>query len=226
MIMDKDHKNQPTIEAVRVIGAAGFYAGLAGAAAAVVMIVWPPQVAPEVFSYPFDAVGLAVAQVFFSIQHLFLAALIGILPWTAAVGRSRLATTWLAVAAWTLVAFAVLELVVIPAADTVVSDPVSGLIGTGYGILSLLVGAALIVGGIGVVRKGGWTGAKRYLPLILGIFVYFPVLPSLMGPSFLGRLSIGAWVLLFGVLGWVLWHSGSQDLERSAAAGRERVAGS
>ena len=62
------------------------------------------------------------------------------------------------------------------------------------------------------MRRGtaAWTGAP-WLPalvLLLGLFVFVPLTPAIMGElggAFVsGRLAIGGWMLLFSVLGYVL----------------------
>jgi hypothetical protein len=37
--------------------------------------------------------------------------------------------------------------------------------------------------------------------LALGIYVFLPLTPAIMGPFVAGRLAIGGWMLLFAVLG-------------------------
>lgn len=214
----------PGITGIRSLGAAGFWASLAGAASAALLIYYPPQVAAEVFSYPFNGMGFTLIQIFFGLQHLFLAALIAALLRTPAVGQSHLARAGLRVAAATMLCLAVFEFVAIAAADSVMGDPLNTAVVTVYGVLTLAIGAALVAGGIGVLRGGQWTGAKRFLPLILGIYVFVPMLPALAGPSYLGRIALGAWLLLFALLGWILWRGNAGNLQDSGAINNERVA--
>lgn len=82
---------------VRRLGAVGFWGGIAGALSALVVIVYP-VVSPELFSYPFNATGFTIAQVFFAMQHLTMVAVIVALLLTPAVGLSRLAVQAFALA--------------------------------------------------------------------------------------------------------------------------------
>ncbi|ALO66494.1 hypothetical protein AS189_08320 [Arthrobacter alpinus] len=212
------------VNTIRLIGAAGFWAALAGVASAALLIYYPPTVPAEVFSYPFNGMGFTMIQLFFGLQHFILAALLVALLWTPAVGSSRLARAGLRMSTASMLGLAVLEFIAIAAADTVTGDPLNTAVLTAYGILSIAIGAALVVGGIGVIKSGAWSGTKRILPLVLGIYVFVPVLPALMGPSFVGRIALGGWMLLFALLGWILWRGDTSVLQESEAINSENVA--
>lgn len=206
----------------RVVGAAGFWAGLAGAAGGALLIFYPPQVPAEVFSYPLAGVEFAVFQLFLAVQHFVLVVLIAAVARTDAVGHSKMARGGLLAATASMAAFGVLEVVAITAMNTVMGGVWNTVIVTAYGFLSIAIGAALVVGGIGVLKHGAWSGSKRWLPLILGVYVFVPLLPSLMGPNVLGRVTISVWVLLFSWLGWVLWHTESRELQGARSIESER----
>lgn len=87
----------------------------------------------------------------------------------------------------------------------------------------MLTGFGLVLGGIGVLRAGAWKGAKRLLPLILGIYVFVPLIPAIMGPHLAGRIGIGIWVLLFDHLGRLLWRGDRVDVDRLGAPSAETV---
>jgi hypothetical protein len=74
-----------------------------------------------------------------------------------------------------------------------------------YGVFSILIGgAALVAEGIAVGRAGVWLGWRRWLPLVMGVWVFVPMLPALAS-SFTGaRFAIAGWMLLFAALGWAL----------------------
>lgn len=208
---------------VRRLGAVGFWGGIAGALSALVVIVYQPVVSPEHFSYPFNATGFTIAQVFFAMQHLTMVAVIVALLLTPAVGSSRLARAGLCVGIAGLALLALLELAAIAAAHSVSGEPLYGLVQSLFAIPMMLTGFGLVLGGIGVLRAGAWKGVKRLLPLILGIYVFVPLMPAIMGPHLAGRIGIGIWVLLFGHLGWLLWRGDRVDVDRLDAPSAETV---
>lgn len=208
---------------VRRLGAVGFWGGIAGALSAVVLLAYTPVVVPEQFSYPFNATGFTIAQVFFALQHVTMVAAIVALLRTPAVGSSRLAGTGLGIGIVGLASLSLLELAAIAAAHSVSGDPLYGLIQSLFAIPTMLTGIGLVLGGIGVLRAGAWRGAKRFLPLILGIYVFVPLIPAIMGPHIAGRIGIGIWVLLFGLLGWLLWRGDRVDVDRLDATSADTV---
>ena len=210
-------------ETVRRLGAIGFWGGIAGALSALVVILYPPAVVPEQFSYPFNATGFTIAQVFFAVQHVTMVAVIVALLRTPAVGSSRLARAGLFIGIIGLASLSLLELAGIAAAHSISGEPLYALIQSLFAIPTMLTGIGLILGGIGVLRAGAWKGAKRFLPLILGIYVFVPMSPAIMGPHIVGRIGIAIWVLLFGHLGWLLWRGDRVDVERLDATSAETV---
>ncbi|MBT2555492.1 hypothetical protein [Arthrobacter sp. ISL-5] len=209
-------------ETVRRLGAIGFWGGIAGALSAVVVSVYPPVVVPEHFSYPFNATGFTIAQVFFAVQHVTMVAAIVALLRTPAVGSSRLARAGLFIGIIGLASLSLLELAAITAAHSVSGDPLYSLIQSLFAIPTMLTGIGLVLGGIGVLRARAWRGAKQFLPLVLGIYVFVPLIPAIMGPHVAGRIGIGIWVLLFGLLGWILWR-GDRGVARLDAVSADTV---
>jgi hypothetical protein len=210
-------------ETVRRLGAVGFWGGIAGALSALVLIVYPPMVVPEQFSYPFNATGFTIAQVFFALQHVTMVAVIVALLRSPAVGSSRLARAGLCIGIAGLALLALLELAAITAAHSVSGEPLYGLVQSLFGIPTMLTGIGLILGGIGILRAGAWKGVKRFLPLVLGIYVFVALTPAIMGPHIAGRIGIGIWVLLFAQLGWLLWRGDRVDVDRLDAASADKV---
>jgi hypothetical protein len=67
-----------------------------------------------------------------------------------------------------------------------------------------MLGAALVLDGISVLKAKVWEGWQRWIPLALGVWVFVPMLPAL-AVSFVGaRFAIAGWMLLFAALGWAL----------------------
>lgn len=179
------------------------WGGLIGAAQAVVLLLLPPAVGPDRFSHPFDATGHVVAQLTFAAQHLLLVAgLVALLRVAGPVSRTTRAALAAAVAG--MVLLAVLEVVAAAAAGAAATDPLAVLVGSLYGIPTLLLGVGLAVGGVGIVRAGLWDGWRRWVPFAAGAYVFVALLPGLFGPFWLGRVVIGGWMLLFAALGAAL----------------------
>lgn len=179
-----------------------FWGGVVGAVQAVILLLVPPAVGPEYFSYPLTPTANAIAQVTFAVQHVAL--VIGIAALLRLAGGSRAARTGLVTAAAGLALLTAMELVAITATGSTVDDPQALLIGTLYGVPTVLTGVGLVVGGIGLGRAGVWTGRWRWLVLATGLYVFVVLLPALMAPFAVGRIVIGVWMLLFAAIGHVL----------------------
>lgn len=179
------------------------WGGLIGAAQAVALLLVPPVVGPERFSYPLDVTGHVLAQMSFAAQHLLLLA--GVLALRRLAGPvSRTVRTALATAVAGMGLLTVLESVAITVAGAAVTDPSVVFVSALYGVPTLLIGAGLLVGGIGIVRAGLWDGWRRWVPLVTGAYVFAVLLPGLMGPFWAARVVIGVWMLLFAALGVAL----------------------
>jgi hypothetical protein len=89
------------------------------------------------------------------------------------------------------------------AAHALVGSPDANAVDNAYGIPMVLIGIGLVLAGIKPVLSSG-----RWMPLVLGVYVFVPLFPAVFGPMVLGRLAIGVWMLLFAVLGVALIRSG------------------
>lgn len=179
-------------------------AGVLGLASAVFLIVVEPAVGRDRFSYPFPPGGFAVAQVWFFVHHFGLVAGLYGLWRSGAVGTGRLGR-WGAFGA--IVGMGLLtgaELVAISGSDSAYPSARTDMIGSLYGIASMLIGVTLIMAGIAVIRTGRWQGWRRVVPLVLGVYVFVPLTPALFASFVLARLAIGGWMLGFALLGWAL----------------------
>lgn len=192
------------------LGAVGFVGAAAGALSAILLLVYPAQVAPEAFSFPFDATGFTAIQVFFALQHVALMLMFYALLHSRAVGTSRLARWGLWVSLTGMGLTAVVEIFAITAAHAMVGDPLYGLVSSLYGIPTLVLGVGLVLAGIGVLRAKGWHGPARFLPLLSGVWIFVVLLPALFGTHMMGRIAICLWMLIFAALGWVLWRGNEQ----------------
>lgn len=186
---------------VRAYGLSGAAASAVGALSAGAIIAWVPMVQESRFSYPFDATWYAAAQIFFALQHLAMLPLfLGLLLLQRRhPSRALRVGTWISLVGQ--VALAVTELVALAAADALVSDTVSEVVGALYSVPMLLLGIGLVVAGIGAIRADLFDGAARWLVLALGVYVFVVLFPAVFGPLVAGRIAIGVWLLGFAAVG-------------------------
>lgn len=209
----------------RLWGRVCLWAGIIGAVQGVVLAAVPAQVDSDRWSYPFDVTGHVVAQVSFFVQHLGLVAgLVALCSLPAAKGSRP--TRWgLWAGAVGMVLLAVQELVAIaPARDLTTSD-LAELVGGLYTVPLLLMAFGLLVGGIGLARRCQPTSpaALRWLPAMLGVWVFVPLMPSLFAPFVFARVTIGVWMLLFAALGWGLARTPESAWRAASSADREQA---
>jgi hypothetical protein len=186
-------------------GLIGLVTGLLGALSALVMLLWPPQVAGELVSYPFTTVGFYIAQGWFFVHHFGLVLVLAALALSGAVGHGRFVRggAWTAVNGMVSLTFS--ELLAMRYADWHNDTANAGLMGTAYGISVTVIGLGMLAAGIGVLRAGVWHGWRRWTPLAIGIATFAVVTPGMFGGFVIARLAIGSWLLLLAALGWSLY---------------------
>lgn len=205
---------------VSAAGIIGVLAGVLGALSAFVLLAWPPQVAEGLVRYPFTTTGFLLAQAWFAVHHLGLLIAIVALVASGAVGSGRFARGggWVAAAGMVLLSLA--ELLAMRYANWADETANAGLMGTAYGIATIVIGLGMLGAGAGVLRARVWSGWPRWTPLAIGIAVFAVVTPSTFSGFVLGRLAIALWMLLFAALGWSLHaesRRGSPTLQSTAA---------
>lgn len=203
-----------TARSARRAGAWCLGAGIIGGVQAGIVLIWPEQVSDDRFSYPFTGFWHGVAQVSFFLQHLPLILGVVALLWLPAVRASRLARIAVSGAAAGLALLSLTELISITAHDAAAESDRATLVESLYGPPVLLIGVSLLVAGAALLRRGtaGWEGAP-WLPalvLLLGVYVFVPLTPAIMGSFTAGRLGIGGWMLLFAIYGYGLTRTGSR----------------
>lgn len=177
---------------------------LLGAASGIYLAFVEPMVDQGQWSYPLDAGGFSVIQTFFFLQHLGLVLGLVALWLSGAVGQSRLGRYGHYGAVAGMAGLTLTELAAISAASDSTDSSRVGVLGGMYGVTTILIGVALVLEGIAVIRAKVWKGWKRWVPLTLGAWVFVPMLPAL-ALSFTGaRFAIAGWMLLFAALGWAL----------------------
>lgn len=189
---------------VRRAGAICFWAGLLGAASGVFLAVVPAAVPEGRFSYPLAAGAFVAIQLWFFVQHLGLLLGQTALWRTGVAGRSRVSWIGHAIALAGMALLAVTEVIATTAADDPYPSERTDLLDILYGVSSMATGLGLVVVGVAVVRAGAWPGARRWLPLAMGVWVFVPMTPAIMAGHIPARLSITGWMLLFAALGWTL----------------------
>ena len=182
---------------VRACGWIWLIGSLIGAASAVAIIVWPAQVAPTQYSYPFNAASFTAVQAFFSVRHLAeTAGVVGLiaLVWRAAGPLLRIG---LVLSLLGTLLFVGMEAVAISAAHAAADSTIATAVNSAYSAPTLVFGVGLVLSGIGLGRMRALPGAvSRWLVLVCGIYVFVPLLPALFATEVVGRVAIGVWLLL------------------------------
>lgn len=177
---------------------------LLGAASGIYLAFIEPMVDQGQWSYPLGATEFSLIQTFFFLQHLGLVVGLLALRWSGAVGSSRWGRYGHYGAVAGMAGLALTELAAITAASDGPDSARVGVLGGMYGVTTILIGVALVLEGLAVIRARVWKGWKRWVPLALGAWVFVPMLPAL-ALSFAGaRFAIAGWMLLFAALGWAL----------------------
>lgn len=185
-------------------GVASIVAGLAGAAFAVLLLVVPPQVPADRFSFPLAAGPFTAGQILLCLHHLVVATGVLAVLRTTAAGTGRLGRVGGVLGAVALVALGGFELADIAGADVAGETPQLDLVSAGFGIASILMGVGLLLLGIAVVRAHRWTGWRRWLLVVMGVYVFVPLTPAAIGPMLPRLLALAVWSLLFTALGRAL----------------------
>ncbi len=83
-----------------------------------------------------------------------------------------------------------------------------------------LIGLGLILAGIAVLRTGLWTGWQRWVPLVLGIYVFVPMTPLIIvsggPPAPLGLVGLLGWEILWVLAAAAVLTASMADLRRPA----------
>ena len=193
---------------LRISGRLCAGAGVVGAAAALFLVLVDPVVNEGRYSYPLSASGFAAIQVFFFVHHFGLLAGLYGLSRSGAAGTSRLGRWGSGGALVGMALLTVAELAAISGANSAYPSPRTDTLDALYGIASMVIGTTLIMAGVSVIRMGLWSGWRRAMPLLLGVYVFLPMTPAIFGPFVLARVAIGGWMLGFALLGLAVLKAG------------------
>lgn len=187
----------------RNAGRITFWAGILGTASGLLLAIRPPAVPVDQWSYPQPVLEYALTQTWFAAQHLGLA--VGIWGLWELTGRRNRIGFYAALGG--MLALSLTELVAIIPATQPMDDPLVVALGAVYGVVTIVIGAGLVTMGVTALRCGALTGWRRWIPVSLGIWVFFPMLPGIAVSFLAARLTISGWMFLFAVLGWILTRS-------------------
>jgi hypothetical protein len=189
---------------IRRAGAICCVAALAGTASGIYLAVKHPDVGTGRFSFPQDAGEFATIQVWFVVQHLGL--LLGLLAlgWSGVVPATRLGRAGYVGTLASMLGLTVMEAVAISARSASTDSTTATAVGAGYAIVSFAFGVSLVAMGVAIVRAGTWQGWPRWLVLVMGVWVFFPMFPALATMTDGARLAISGWMLLFAAMGLAL----------------------
>lgn len=146
------------------------------------------------------------SSVFFAVEHLGLLAGLMALYWCGAVPRTRLGLAGHRMAVVGMVGLTVNELLAIIPAGDMADSTGAGAVGALYGLWTIVLGLGMILEGVAAVRGGSWTGARRWLPFVAGVWLFVPTMPALALDFVAARVALTIWALMFALLGWVLWR--------------------
>jgi hypothetical protein len=188
---------------LRRAGTVTLVSGAFGAACAVAVLLTPPMVPVDRFSYPFGTGWFVVSQLAFAAQHVAMLAgvlgLAGLAPVPTKVWRPGLV-----MAGAGLVLLAGCEVFGLTAASVSEGSSTAGTVGAAYGVPTVLVGLGFLLSGWVVLRQGLLTSG-RWLPIAFGVWVFVVLVPALSSGSHVaGRLAIGGWMVLYLFLGVAL----------------------
>lgn len=183
-------------------------AGLLGMASGLFLAFVEPQVPDSRYSYPLDATGFTMIQIWFVVQHLGLLAGQWALRQSGVAGRSRAAAAGHLIGLGGMALLTLTELLAISASESRYPSARTDVLDALYGVSSIALGVGLVMVGVMVVRERRWSGWPRWLPLTLGVWVFVPMTPAMLAGFLPARLAISAWMLLYAALGWALVRHG------------------
>lgn len=184
---------------------------MAGGAVAVpvglINLVYPPAVDITVWGHPFHHSTHVVASIVLVIAHLLKAH--GFAFGLARLEGAGAVTRWsMVVAALGFVIVAVCEGISAYMYGAPMDSPAAVDLNNGYGVGSMVLAVASMVGGTVIVRNTLLEGIGRWSVLLSGAFMIFVVTPALiMGRAWPAYLALTGWSLFFIWIGRTLARS-------------------
>jgi hypothetical protein len=160
--------------AIRRAGAVGAVGGALTALSGMFVqaVVQPAStVSDQLWSYPWSPALLGPVSVVYAVFHgLVLYGVFGFArAGIAGPGRGARVGTRLALAGTALLVVA--ELASIPFAAQPLDAPGPSAVGALFGLATVLSGVGFVVAGITTLQAGAWSGWRRYVPLVTGLWL-------------------------------------------------------
>ncbi len=139
-----------------------------------------------------DSDAFALISTLNAVSHLLL--LVGVLGLARAraAGRGRLAKAGVGV---TLIGLAVLALA---EGVSLIDMDVAIVL---FSLATLALAAGPIALGVAMLRRGRWTGWRRFTPLACGLYVPLILMPSFALPGYGSNFAIGIWGICWLLIG-------------------------
>jgi hypothetical protein len=187
---------------IRRLGLACTLSGVLMLGVSVITAFPPGGVPDDQWSYPQTQSQFLVISLVLAIAHVLSAGgFIGVSRLTAA-GQGRASQAGIAAAIAGLGALGLCELISGFIADEPLDSSAAAIVGTLFGLSSLLFAAGAITAGIRIVRAGRWPGWGRWLVLATGVVIVVLVTPAnATGEPVFRWVSLAIWGALFVPLG-------------------------
>lgn len=154
---------------------------------------------------PFAKVPYIGSQVLFALQHALLVPGLVVVWRLTKPTAVRSTQVGLVLTVVFTVISSVIELAAIAGAGVSDTSGTANALGAAYGVMTLGLGVGFILAGIGFVRRPFLPGAiGRWVYLAIGVWTFFPMLPSLFMPLIWGRITVGIWYLMYAGIGLAL----------------------
>ncbi|HEX6198584.1 MAG TPA: hypothetical protein VFZ37_21955 [Jiangellaceae bacterium] len=183
--------------------------GLACATSGVLMLgvsaftAFPPDGVPDdQWSYPQTPSQLLAISFVLAIAHVLSAAGFLGAKRLGVAGEGRAWQLGFAGATAGLIALAFCELLSGLIAEQPLDSDEAAIVGTLFGVSSLLFAAGAITAGIGILRANRWSGWERWLVLATGVVIVVLVTPANATGALMFRwVALALWSVLFIPLG-------------------------
>jgi hypothetical protein len=194
------------------------FAGAASAVAGAVLLFGlqpSTDISDDKWRYPWSSSGAFVAFSLFS-ATLHALVIVGVLAVgrSGAAGRSRVATTGVALAAAGTCLLLLGELASIPICDAGNDDGGVALVGALFGVASIVSTVGFLTLGWATLRAGAWHGWRRFTPLATGVWLVAVTAIGVPFPSVLHGM-VGVYGLTLAALALALYTDPTPAGDRS-----------
>jgi hypothetical protein len=156
------------------------------------------DISDDMWRYPWSSSAAFVAfSIFSAVLHGLVIAGLVVLGRNGAAGRSRAATTGVALAITGTALLLIGELASIPIRDAQVDDTSAQIVGAVFGLASIASTLGFLLIGWATLRAGVWHGWHRYTPLAVGLWLAILTPVGIAAPTLLhGGVAIYGLCLL------------------------------